>query len=62
MGCSASASKSAVVNDRKRTSTMNGSSIDVWEAEEILESVTKRSGHPTSFKGDGYDIGLRYKV
>lgn len=63
MGCSASINSNVVFDKRRRSSVATVSSVDALESNQgHFGTIKKRYGHPSYFKMDGYDLGLRYKV
>lgn len=62
MGCSSSV-YSNVISTKRRSSVLTVSSVDALESNVgHFGTVKKRYGHPSYYKNDGYDLGLRYKV
>mmetsp|Transcript_43152 Transcript_43152/g.31524 ORF Transcript_43152/g.31524 Transcript_43152/m.31524 type:complete len:321 (+) Transcript_43152:77-1039(+) len=62
MGCSSSVYQ-GVIMDKRRSSVATVSSVDALESNlGHFGSIKKRYGHPSYYKMDGYDLGLRYKV
>lgn len=71
MGCSSSIYSDVVLQvgntttmgAKRRSSTATVSSVDALESSiGHFGSLQKRYGHPSYYKVDGYDLGLRYKV
>ena len=67
MGCSASTTTIADLHHvpkQKRGTFTSISTFDSFQSADaqIAARVTKRHGHPTYFRKDGYDIGLRVRV
>eukprot|EP01042_Synura_sphagnicola_P010401 gene10401-13351_t len=52
-----------VFEKRRRSSVATVSSVDALESNMgHFGTIKKRYGHPSYYKMDGYDLGLRYKV
>jgi hypothetical protein len=48
---------------KRRSSIGTVNSVDLWEPDKnATRSIRKRYGHPSSYKEDGYDFGLRFKM
>lgn len=63
MGCSSSVYSNVVFEKRRRSSVATVSSVDALESNMgHFGTIKKRYGHPSYYKMDGYDLGLRYKV
>lgn len=61
MGCSSSVYSGVIMKRRSSASTV--SSVDVLESDNgYFGKIAKRYGHPSYYKMDGYDLGLRFKV
>lgn len=47
---------------KRRRSTATVASLDALTDQQVATSIKTRYGHPSQFKEDGYDIGLRVRV
>lgn len=68
MGCSASTSAIADLHHLPKQKRGTFTSIATFDSLESVDEnfasarMTKRYGHPSYFRKDGYDIGLRVRV